>query len=258
MIPWFEWTVIQLGPIPIQVWGFWVALGMVLAVWVVSKRASWAGQDPERIVEMALWAIVGGLIGSRVFHVVFYDPWFYLAHPADIIKIWQGGLSSFGGLFGAVFGGWLFVKKKNISVSRGAMWRIADVLSFAAVYGWIIGRVGCFSIHDHLGMRCDCFLAINTPDGPRLEMALLEILMMIPLGVWFFISRNKKKPDGWFLHILFLYYGTLRFVLDFFRATDIAHADIRYLGLTPAQYFSMVLVFLGVRYMFKKKSGRFA
>ena len=173
-----------------------------------------------------------------------------------VIKIWQGGLSSFGGLFGAVLGFWLFLKRKKISFNKRNLYEQADILSFAAVFGWMVGRLGCFSIHDHIGKLSSSQLAVNFPDGARLEMAFLEILYMIPLAVWFYMVRKKQKPAGWFLYILFVYYGILRFVLDFFRAIDIAHADVRYFGLTPAQYFALLLVFFGAVYFRKSKKQK--
>jgi phosphatidylglycerol:prolipoprotein diacylglycerol transferase len=77
-------------------------------------------------------------------------------------------------------------------------------------------------------------------------MALLEILALLPLALVFFFSRKKQKPQGWFTSVLFIYYGIMRFILDFFRATDIAGADARYFGLTPGQYSALVLIIVGV------------
>jgi len=261
MFPWFQYTVVYLGPIPIQVWGLFVALGMLLSVWIVWKRAKRLGENPEQIVDLAFWAIVGGLIGARLFHVVLYQPDFYFDNPVEIIKVWRGGLSSFGGLFGAAVG---FLWKARMGLSGGfyrKLFKIADILAFAAVYGWMVGRLGCAMIHDHPGIACNCFLAVRWSDGtPRLDMAILEILAMTPLAIWFYLTRRKRKPDGWFLNVLFIYYGALRFILDFFRATDLPGADARYFGLTPAQYFAILLVVLGGKFFFSSKRhvGRFA
>ncbi len=125
-------------------------------------------------------------------------------------------------------------------------------MAFVALYGWMIGRIGCVMIHDHMGKPCDCWIAIRSPDGPRLEMSILEIVGLLPLAIIFFVSRKKKNPDGWYLGLVLIYYGSLRFILDFFRATDLANADTRYLGLTPAQYFSIVMAALG-GYLVTKK-----
>lgn len=257
MIPWFQYTTIYLGSFPIQVWGFFVALGMVLTMIIIWRRSQRLGFERELMADLAVWMIIGGLVGARLFHVLLYEPRFYLAQPLEMLKLWRGGLSSFGGIAGAMAGLWLFRKRLARTGTQMKTWpkeqlvRAADLISFSALFGWLVGRVGCVMIHDHLGKKYDGFLAINTPDGPRLEMALLEILALLPLAGLFFFCRMKKLPDGWFTSILLLYYGALRFILDFFRATDIPAADVRYFGLTPAQYFAIVLVVLGAGWFVK-------
>lgn len=255
MIPWFKQTVWHIGPIPIQVWGFFVALGMVVTLIILFKRSSLVTKDKERVLDLALWMIVSGVFFSRLFHIFFYEPGFYFAQPLEILKVWHGGLSSFGGVFGAVIAFFGYCRWRHIQ--RKDLLPIADLVSFAALFGWMVGRLGCVMIHDHMGRTCDCFIAIQSPDGPRLEMAMLEILGLIPLGILFFLKRKKQLPEGWYTAVLFIYYGALRFVLDFFRATDIAGADTRYLGLTPAQYFAIVLIAVG-GYLLKKKQGKVA
>lgn len=243
MIPWFQFTTISLGPLTIYVWGLFVSLGILLSAMIIHRTARAKGEDPSPLLDLLISMIISGLVFSRLFHVFFYEPAHFLAHPSDIIKIWQGGLSSFGGLFGAGLAFFVSAKKRKMSLVE--MLRVGDIMSFSAVFGWLVGRIGCVMIHDHLGAHNTCPWAIATPDGPRLDMALLEILGMIPLAVLFFAMRKKKLSKGWFTGILFLYYGILRFILDFWRATDIENADARYLGLTPGQYFAILLVLCG-------------
>lgn len=243
MIPWFEWKTIHFGFITLQVWGMWVALGILFSLFIIKKRTKEKPVFGTFLLDASLWSVIFGVIFARIFHILFYEPIFYWHNPIEILKIWHGGLSSFGGFLGAALAFWLYAKRKKINKTQ--LIEAADILSFAALYGWLVGRVGCLFIHDHLGKISHFFLAIRTPDGPRLEMALLEIIGLLPLAIFFFIQRNKKKPAGWFMAVLFLYYGLMRFVLDFFRATDIALSDARYLGLTPGHYFAIVLALLG-------------
>lgn len=251
MIPWFQWTTISLGPITIQVWGLLVALGLLLATGIIYKRAKKLGHNPEQLLDIIIWMVVGGFIMARIFHIVLYDPSFFINNPIEILKVWHGGLSSFGGIFGAAIGLWIYAKKHKLSKQH--ILEYLDILSFGAVYGWLIGRVGCVCIHDHWGIPCDCALAIDTPDGPRLDMALLEIIGLLPIAILFFFTKKKNKPTGFFLAILLIYYGVLRFILDFWRATDIPNPDARYLGLTPAQYAAIILVILGLQ-IFRKNN----
>ena len=252
VIAWFQYTTFHLGPIPIQVWGSFVALGMLFAVWIIAKRGRRLGVAVEPMLDAALWMIISGVVFARLFHVFLYEPSFYVANPLEIVKVWHGGLSSFGGVAGAVLAFWWFVRRgifQNIGLLRAA-----DLFSFGALFGWIVGRIGCVMIHDHMGKPCDCFLAIETPDGTaRLDMALLEILFLLPLAVVFFVLRNKKWKNGWITAVLLGYYGVVRFVLDFWRAAPEEHptGDARYLGLTPAQYFAMLLVAASAFYFFR-------
>lgn len=239
------------GPITVQVWGMFVALGMLLSAYIIYKRSIKYSLDTEFLMNMTLAMIIGGIVFARVFHVVFYNPTYYLFQPVAVLKVWEGGLSSFGGLFGAiVVGSMLWLKKK---FPRTLLLSYSDVLSFGALYGWIVGRIGCFCIHDHLGIPCSCALALQAPGGARLDMALLEIIGLLPLAIVFFVFRSKNIMPGWFTAVLLGYYGVLRFVLDFFRARDIPFADARYIGLTPAQYFAMVLLFFSVSLLYVQR-----
>lgn len=254
MIPWFQYTTLHLGPIPIQVWGFFVALGMAVALFLLKQQARRRTLNSEEIFDIAFWVLIGGIIGGRLGHILFYDIEHFIVHPVDIIKIWEGGMSSFGGMFGAVIAFLLMMKKRQ--KNKQLLLQYADVFMWASLYGWIIGRIGCLMIHDHLGKPCNCFLSIQTPDGPRLEMSLLEILSLIPLAIYFFATRKRVRPAGWSLSVIAIYYGILRFILDFFRATDLPHSDARYFGLTPAQYFAMVFVVFGVGLLLKLRPNK--
>lgn len=210
----------------------------------------------EALLDHAFFVVLIGLLGARIFHIVFYEPAYYFNNPMEIIKIWHGGLSSYGGFAGAIAGFLWFAKRKKIPTSYWL--KYADLLAYVSVPGWMIARVGCFMIHDHLGAPCDSFLSIQTPSGPRLEMALLEILALIPLALYIYLGRSKKRPQGWYLMAVSVYYGAVRFVLDFWRASDIPGADVRYLGLTPAQYGSIAMFVCGLWLWNKIKHGRLA
>lgn len=243
-LPFFQWNTIALGPLTIQVWGLFVATGMVIAAWILQRRARRFGFDSALLLDFFLWVVVGGFIGARFGHVFFYEPAYFLANPLEVVAIWHGGMSSFGGFIGSLIAGWVFVKRKKISPYE--LVRYADELIFVAVVGWMIGRVGCTMIHDHWGIPCNCPLAIKTENGPRLDMALLEIVALIPLAIYLFVQRKTKEFGGRLFPIVAVYYGTVRFFLDFLRATDISGADTRYLRLTPAQYFAILFVLWGI------------
>lgn len=250
--PYFNWTTISLGPVTIQVWGLFVAIGIALSLFILAKRGKHVGKEHvEALFDVAMWVLLAGFLGARLAHVFLYEPGFYLSNPIEIFKVWHGGLSSFGGFAGAALGFYWWSKKRK--VSKKALATMLEELTFAALFGWLMARVGCSMIHDHWGIPCNCPLAVQTPDGPRLDMSVLEIIFLLPLAITFIVMRKSKRFITRILPITFVYYGILRFILDFFRATDIAGADARYFGLTPAQYFAILMVALGGYLLSKKK-----
>lgn len=249
MIPYLHIPVISIGPIAIHTWGLFVSLGFLVGLWLARQEAKRRGLATGKVVDLCFWIIVGAFLGARLAHVLFYEPSFYLARPLEILKIWQGGLSSFGGFFGAVFAGWLYLKKQKLN-----FWQWADVIAFALPLGWGIGRLGCFLTHLHHGIKSNFFLAVNFPDGPRLEMGLLEALFSLLLFGYFLLMRRRLRFAGFYLINFVLIYGVWRFFADFLRAQDIAGADIRYFGLTPAQYGSLIFAAAGLYWWLKRNT----
>ncbi len=247
MIPWFEQHVWQIGPVPVQVWGFFVALGMVVGTWMLI-RALHGKVKEEQVMDLALWLVIGGIIGARIAHVALYEPGYYVANPAELFKIWHGGLSSFGGFIGSFVSALIYKRTKGKEWMKVIQW--PDILSLGTIpflSAWMIGRVGCVMIHDHPGVACDCFLALNNPQkGPILDMALLEIVGLLPLLLFFIFTRKQQRFAAVRFPILLIYYGILRFILDFYRVIDAT-----YLGLTPGQYISVGMVVSGMVYIGK-------
>src|SRR4029077_16188990 len=99
--------------------------------------------------------------------------------------------------------------------------------------GWIFGRTGCFTAHDHPGRHTSFFLSVHYPDGPRHDLGLDELLFPIVMTVIRFAYARKPRPAGHVIGLAALMYAPARFLLDFLRATGVARADQRYRGLTP-------------------------
>lgn len=236
MIPYIHIPTIQLGPLIIHTWGFFVSLGFLTAIAVAYREAKHQNLDSNKLLDLAFWLILGAVLGSRFSHVFFYEPQYYFGHPLEILKIWQGGLSSFGGFFGGLFAGWLYTIKKRLN-----FWQWTNLIAFVLPLGWGIGRLGCFLTHLHPGIQTDFFLAVAMPDGPRLEMGLIEAIFSFLLFGYFLITRRRAHFSGFYIVNFALIYGLGRFFLDFFRIND-----ARYFNLTPAQYGSLFLIVLGV------------
>jgi phosphatidylglycerol:prolipoprotein diacylglycerol transferase len=115
--------------------------------------------------------------------------------------------------------------------------------------GWIFGRTGCFTAHDHPGQHTSFFLAVNYPGGPRHDLGFDELLFTIVMTIVLFRYARKPRPPGHIIGLAALMYAPVRFGLDFLRATDVAMPDQRYAGLTPAQWACLATMVLGLRLM---------
>lgn len=242
MIPHFKYTVIRLGVIHIQVWGLFVAMGIILALAVGLREARRRGLDQGVLTDFTTWLLIPALIFARLFHAFAYEPADFLGDPFKLFRLWEGGMSSFGGFFGAAIGAWLFVKLRKVPFAP-----YADVAAYVLPLGYGCGRIGCFLIHDHPGTLSNSLLAVEYPGGPRLDHGLL--LSMLGFGIFVFfwlLKRGKPHPvEKGFLPLFMIIYGVARFFLDFWRAWDLPGSDIRYFGLTPAQYGSLLFVVAG-------------
>ena len=241
------------GPIgPIEPWGFFVALGVVIGIVLAHRRAKAQGLSTDHLGSLAAWILVGGFLGARLLHVFAYHWADYKDNLGEIIKMWKGGMSSYGGFIGGTIGGIWYLRRTRVD-----FWHYADVISFCFIPAWAIGRIGCFAIHDHPGALSEFPLAVLMKvavleDGemvariqPRHDLGFYDGLLSLAITIVFLLWDRKPRFRGLYLGAMCLLYAIPRFFLDALRATDIDHADTRYAGLTPAQYGSIILALIG-------------
>ncbi len=243
MFPYITSTTISFGPIAIQTWGFFVALGIFTAIFFTARRLKKNGLEENIAWDLGVWILVAAFLGARIFHVVFYEPLYYWQNPFQILAIWQGGLSVIGGFLGALGVSLWYLNKKNLS-----FWDYAPHAIFYLPLGLSIGRVGCAFIHDHPGIACSgtCFFALNSPRGPEYDLGFLLVINNFALFLFFLFLDQKGKWKKYYPAIFLLWYGFTRFFLDFLRIWDGPIADLRYWNLTPAQYSSVVFFAVGL------------
>ena len=258
MIPYTGFTKFYLGPVPIQVWGLLVALGFVAGMLVVRWYARKRKLNVNAIMDLAFWTAVAGFIGARFGHVFLYDWSYYQEHLIEILYVWQGGFSSVGGFVGAAVVVLWWYKKKwpALRSSKSEVGKYADVLAFAFPLAWGIGRIGCFLIHDHPGVCTNFALGMQQSSGcARHDLGLYEsIQAFLIFGLFLLLLKKYRDRVPRFLYtgLLMVLYGIPRFFFDFLRI----ESETRYAGLTPAQYGSIILAFVGVVLLYKIRGGK--
>ena len=240
-ISWFVLPSLSLGPLTLQSFGLLSAAGVLAGMQIAARAARRDGLDPKIVLDFSVIAVAGGIVGGHLVHLVFYHPE-ELADPIRIVKVWEG-LSSMGGLAGAIITAAVWFRRRGLRFAP-----FGDAWALGLAPGWGIARLGCFSVHDHPGVRSDFWLAVAFPGGSRHDLGLYEAILLFALAGLLVVLRWRSLLTGQLLPLLALLYGAGRFLLDFLRARpgDLVYADGRQLGLTFAQWFALGLMAWGV------------
>jgi phosphatidylglycerol:prolipoprotein diacylglycerol transferase len=240
----------------IHVFGALVAAGVLLGHALVIRLASERRVPEGEMRTAAAWAIGAGFVGAHIADVLLYNQ-HKIARDGLVtfLFVWDG-ISSYGGFFGALAGlAFYFARKKK------PWWVHADLLVQGLVLGWLFGRLGCTITSDHMGRLTDFPLAFAYPEGARHNLGFYELLftaaVLVP-AIFFLRAREKAKGyrPGIYVAVVVALYAPARFFMDFLRATDLAGSDPRFLGLTGAQYASIVALALALwRLATLRKSG---
>jgi phosphatidylglycerol:prolipoprotein diacylglycerol transferase len=236
--PYFEQPSLKLGPLTFHAFGALVALAVLFGTWILRRRSVEEKLSPEVSAQMVFWVLVAGFLGAHLVDRLVYFPHDTFERPITILKVWEG-ISSFGGLLGGAVGAALFIRQSKMN--RVARWRYLDAIAYAFVFGWIFGRLGCTVAFDHPGTPTDFFLGEVYRDGvQRHNLGLYEAIYFVPLSAVYWAVGRKRRAPGFFVALLCVLYPPVRFGFDFLRTID-----VRYLGLTPAQWGSIAFVILG-------------
>lgn len=268
-----------IGEITLQLFGPLVVFGIWLGIRFGLYYAKQKDLDEFLVRDQIFWVLIFGFIISHWISVIFYFPEKIVADPPrsflTIFNIFNG-ISSVGGFFGAFIGMNWFLRRKNQPVLV-----YADTNIFSLLIGMVFGRMGCSVVHDHPGriVDADTFLAVGpwkcrcaqgaaelyqttccsaAGDIYRYDLGLIECLFLILLSLFaYFVFDWRNARPGKLCGVISIGYGIVRFILDFFRASSSAAGvhttDLRYFGLTPAQFFSLAFIGAGVWLLFIRK-----
>jgi phosphatidylglycerol:prolipoprotein diacylglycerol transferase len=248
MIPYFNGHLFDIGSVPIHMFGVLVAIGVIVGDRIVVAQGMKRGMDARDVKFLNARIVIGGFIMAHLVSVIFYFPERIEENPWILINIWAG-LSSFGGFLGALMAFVFYTRKEKLRPLP-----YADSVALGLAVGWIFGRTGCFTAHDHPGRHTAFFLGVRYPDGTRHDLGLEELLFTIAMTAILFAYARKPRVPGRIIGLFAVMYAPVRFGLDFLRATDVALPDQRYAHLTPAQWACLATAAAGVYLM--RRRGR--
>lgn len=245
-------TLLEIGPITIHSYGFFLALSFALGIWLAGRRAEKRGIPAERITDVSLIIIVTTIVGARALYVAahwqdFQGRWL------DMFRTWEGGLTMYGGAVPAVIIGMWFLRRWGID-----SWKAADAITPSMALGLGFTRIGCFLSGCCFGRPTDlpwgvifppeCHAGSIHPGVPLHPAQLYASAVGFGLfGLLMALDRRKLARGHLFLTFLALY-AVARFLLDMVREYDATAFPVPAVPLTLNQWVSIaVFVFAVLR-----------
>lgn len=225
---------LTIGPITIYTFGLSIAAGVLAAYYLTDREAKRRDIEADQMGTLFIILLISGILGARIFYILFYNPAYYLQHLAAIIQINEGGLSIHGGIIGAILAGWWYTRKTGLP-----FWNSADILAPAAIIAQGIARVGC----DVYGRA----MAVAWPWGVVLQgqvvhpVQIYETLLDLALFIFLWGKRHRQKYSGQIFILYLGLYAFIRFLLEFFRTNPVIWAS-----LTPAHITSSLFIITAV------------
>jgi phosphatidylglycerol:prolipoprotein diacylglycerol transferase len=255
-----------IGPLTFTGFGVAVLMAFVVAQLIGQRELTRRGHDPEPVSDMIFAAVIGGLLGAKLYYVIVLGNWDAL--------FTRGGFVFWGGLIGGMAAVMLVIWKKKIP-----MLRIFDVGAPAVAAAYAVGRTGCWAVGDDYGKPWPGgFLSVEFPNGtppstvgfmnhefgvqfpigmnPNTVVAvyptqLLEVALGLVMFGILWRLRDHKHAEGWLFGVYCVLAGVERFLVEFLRAKDdrVLYAG----GLSMAQLIAIVFTLGGVAWMWWRR-----
>lgn len=230
-----------IGGINLNLYGLVFAIAFISFFFVTKRYLVRKKRDPDLAYSATIYAILGTLIGARLFYALFYNLQYFIDSPLKFFYIWEGGLSFHGGLLGMLLAGFLFCKKNKINFLE-----LADIITPPSLLFLAAGRIINFldgEIYGKLTTLPWC-VQFSTIGGCRHPAQLYDALSYLIIITILLKIRQKKLKNGIILASLVFFYSLFRFILDFFR-----YYEVTYFGLGIGQYLSLISLIISGIYL---------
>jgi prolipoprotein diacylglyceryl transferase len=251
MLNYIIWDVdpimLRIGSLEVRYYGLLFAMGFLVGYYIVKYFFKKENAPIAEIDKMALYIILGSIIGARLGHCFFYEPSYFLANPIEILFVWKGGLASHGGAIGLILGLWLY---SRISWNRSLLHIMDRIAVPTALAGCFIRLGNLFNseIYGHATNLPWGFIFVR--DGqtlPHHPTQIYESLGYLLIFVALLLMYNKRNGIinrgflvGWMITLIFV----LRFCVEFIKNVQVDFE--KSMTLNMGQWLSIPFIIGGV------------
>lgn len=256
--PQFDPVALHLGPFGIHWYGLMYLAGFMALLWLGKWRIRQSpdcGWTERQLDDVLFYGVLGVILGGRLGYALFYQPGYYLTHPAEILMVWKGGMSFHGGFLGVLIAMAVFAHKE------GKRWlTMMDFIAPLVPPGLAAGRLGNFINGELWGRPTEMPWGMVFPQVdaiPRHPSQLYELgLEGIALFLMLWLYSSKLRPAGAVSGLFLIGYGGFRFLVEFTRQPD-SFLGLLSMGLSMGQWLSLPMMLTGIwmmRWAYRNKS----
>jgi len=240
-------TLVKIGPLELHSYGFLLAVSFFCGIALAARRAPRRGLAPEAVYDTALVIVFAAILGARLMYVVFHHA--EMHSFVDVIAVWRGGLTMYGGVLAAMAAAWLYVRRRDLPFLR-----LADVIAPSLGLGLMLTRIGCFLNGCCYGKPTDAAWGVVFPgatfggtlfgDAPLHPTQLYSSLEGLVVLLALLLYDRRPRRDGQVFALYLVLAGVGRFGIDFFRYYE---ANVYVAGpLTVNQIISVGSLLIGL------------
>lgn len=237
---------IPFTPLTVKSYGVLMVCGFVSAIYIIRRLSRGMGENAEHVTSAALYSLVAGVVGARIFYVVHY--WYqFRERPLDVFAVWDGGVELLGGVLLAIFVIAVYLRTQKLPVRR-----YLDILAVGLMLALAFGRIGCFFSGCCFGKPTTCPVSIRFPYGsnayqsqirPDVARGREKPYLELPAEYFGYVDENDQwvsAPE----EFKYEYYLKPPDRLTEQQKLDVTQGPYRCLAVYPTQFFSSFAAFV--------------
>ncbi len=247
IVPWdVNPEIFRIGSFAVRWYGLLFASSFLFGYIIMQRIFRNEGLTDAMLDRLTIYMAIGVIAGARLGHCFFYEPGYYLANPAEILKIWHGGLASHGAAIGILTAIWLFVRKEK----KDYAWALDRIAIVVALSGFFI-RMGNLMNSEIYGVETTLpwgFVFLrngeNAPKHPTQIYEGLAYLLIFILLLRIYWKNKGRHIQGSLISLAMLLIFVARFFIEFVKEDQVSfEAGMK---LNMGQWLSIPFIILGI------------